>query len=236
MINCLAVDDEPYALKQIVSYIKKTPFLELAGQASNAFEAMDFLSKEKADLVFIDINMPEMSGMEFVKTLPSGTNIIFTTAYSEFAAESYQVNTIDYLLKPISYEDFLKAANKARERISIQQSQKSESTVSDHFFVKSEGSLVKIILHDIIYIESMSEYVMIHLKGNKQITSLMSLKNLEKSLPGDQFMRVHRSFIVNLNSIISIERSRIKLNDNSNISIGDQYKDELKKFIEKSFL
>ncbi|MBN2857645.1 MAG: response regulator transcription factor [Candidatus Delongbacteria bacterium] len=236
-MKCLAIDDEPLALKQISAYIEKTPFLELKGQCTNSFEAMNFLSENETDLIFIDINMPEMSGIELVKTLPPGTNVIFTTAYSQYAVESYKVNAIDYLLKPISYEDFLRAANKANKLITENRSKAEQNTETpEHFFVKSEGNLIKIILQDIVYIESMSEYVMIHMKGHKQIMSLMSLKKLESSLPKDKFMRVHRSFIVNLNSITAFERSRIKLDDNSIVSIGDQYKDEVKKFIDKYFL
>ncbi len=230
MIKCLAVDDEPLALKLIVSYIEKTPFLKLSGQASNAFEAMEHLTNYKTDLIFIDINMPEMSGMEFVKTLPAGTNIIFTTAYSEFGAESYQVNTIDYLLKPISYDDFLKAANKAKERISAKP-EKQESETSDHFFVKSEGRFVKVFFSDIQYIESLSEYVEFHLAGNRDIKSLMRLKDLISVLPEKKFMRVHRSFIVNLDSIDAVERQRIIIGKNR-IPVSDQYKDDFNKFLE----
>jgi len=230
MIKCLAVDDEPYALKQIASYIEKTPFLELSGECRNAFEAMDFLSKEKVDLIFMDINMPEMSGMELVKTLPEGSNIIFTTAYSEYAAESYKVNTIDYLLKPITYENFLKSVNKAKKR--IEGSEKPTDDVQDHFFVRSEGKFVKIFYKDILYIESKNEYVVFYLKDKKEVSALMSLKSLISSLPKEYFMRVHRSYIVNLTKINLVERNRIIIDNNTRIPVGDQYKDDFKKFLD----
>ncbi len=182
-LRCLAIDDEPYALKQINDYILKTSFLELSHSCYNVFEAMEYLSKSEVDLIFIDINMPEMSGIDFVKTLPPGHNIIFTTAYSEYAVESYKVEALDYLLKPITYEDFLRSANKANKLISQKQpasSKQSDST--DHFFVKSEGKHVKINIDSIEYIESLNEYVRIHLTDEKPVITLMSLKNLEKTL------------------------------------------------------
>ncbi len=231
MIRCLAVDDEPYALKQLISYIERTPFLELTGEASNAFEAMEQLSENTADLIFIDINMPEMSGMEFVKTLPAGTNIIFTTAYSEYAAESYNVNAIDYLLKPISYEDFLKAANKANEKISSTRTNMQEDEKEGHFFVRAAGKFVKIFFSDIRFIESLSEYVVFHIKDTKSVKSLMSLKSLLSVLPQKNFMRVHRSYIVNLDKIEAVERNRIII-DNQRIPVGDQYKDAFSKFLD----
>ncbi|MDA3837724.1 MAG: LytTR family DNA-binding domain-containing protein [Candidatus Delongbacteria bacterium] len=230
MIKCIAVDDEPLALKQLASYIERTPFLELVNECSNAFEAMDVIAKQHIDLIFIDINMPEMSGMELARTLPDTKNIVFTTAYSEYAVESYKVNAIDYLLKPISYEDFLKSANKANDVISIN-SKGPDNNMNDHIYVKSEGNLVKIIFKDILYIESMSEYVVFHLNKKDNIMSLMSLKSLDITLP-DKFIRVHRSFIVNMEHIQRIERGRIFLDNNKPIKVGDQYKDKFKSILD----
>lgn len=221
-IKCLAIDDEPYALKQIADYIEKTPFLELAGRCSNAFEAMEVMTSGAVDLIFVDINMPGMSGMDFVKTLPPGTNIIFSTAYSQYAVESYKVDAIDYLLKPISYEDFLHAANKALKHISQAQNKQNESLTKDYFFVSSEGKIEKITLQDIDYIESMSEYVKIFLSNKKYIITLLRLKNLEDFLPKDRFMRVHRSYIVNMKNITTIERNRIVFYGTAYIPVSEQ--------------
>jgi len=233
-IKCLAIDDEPYALMQIVDYIMKTPFLELVGKCSNAFEAMEIMASKTIDLIFIDINMPEMSGMDFVKSLPTETNFIFTTAYSQYAVESYKVDAIDYLLKPITYDDFLRSANKAQKLLT--QNQPTEKIINEHFFVNSDGKTIRINIKDIDFIESMSEYVKIYLNNGKPIVTLMRLKNLEDSLPHEWFMRVHRSYIVNIKNITTIERNRIVFYGNTYIPISDQYKADFKKFIDTNFL
>ena len=235
-IKTLAIDDEPYALKQMADYILKTPFLELSGACSNAFEAMDFMASHAVDLIFIDINMPEMSGMDFAKTLPSDTNIIFTTAYSQYAVESYKVDAIDYLLKPISYEDFLRSATKAQKYILQNQDKQIEKAGKDHFFVNSDGKTLKINLNEIDYIESMSEYVKIFLNNKTQVVTLLRLKNLEAFLPQKSFMRVHRSYIVNLHNITTIERNRIVFYGNIYIPVSEQYKTDFKKYIDEHFL
>jgi DNA-binding LytR/AlgR family response regulator len=235
-IKCLAIDDEPYALKQIADYIGKTPFLELSGKCSNAFEAMEMMAATEVDLLFVDINMPQMSGMEFVKTLPPGKGVIFTTAYGQFAAESYKVDAIDYLLKPIGYDDFLRAANKAQKLFAQSTAMQGEQAVKDHFFVNADGKIVRVNFSEIDFIESMSEYVKIFLSDKKQIVTLMRLKNLEDSLPAAQFMRVHRSYIVNLRNVTTIERNRIVFYSNVYIPVSEQYKAEFKKFIDDSFL
>jgi two-component system, LytTR family, response regulator LytT len=234
-IKCLAIDDEPFALKQIADYIRKTPFLELAGECYNAFEAMETMASKEIDLIFIDINMPEMSGMEFAKSLPPGTHIIFTTAYSQYAVESYKVDAIDYLLKPISYDDFLKAANKAQKVISQNQEKEKEKAGPEHVFVNADGKIIRIDLEDVDFIESISEYVKFYLSGRKPVMTLMRLKNLEKQLPS-WYMRVHRSYIVNLRKITTIERNRIVFYGTTYIPVSEQYKDEFKKFINSNFL
>jgi DNA-binding LytR/AlgR family response regulator len=235
-INCLAIDDEPYALKQIADYILKTPFLELAGTCSNAFEAMEMMASHDIDLIFIDINMPQISGMDFAKTLPPGANLIFTTAYSQYAVESYKVDAIDYLLKPITYDDFLRAANKAQKIILQKLNDQGEKVTKDHFFVNSEGKIIKINLQEIDFIESMSEYVKIYLNNKTHVVTLMRLKNLEDFLPRDWFMRVHRSYIVNTRNITTIERNRIIFYGNIYIPVSEQYKADFKKFIDRNFL
>jgi len=234
-IKCLAIDDEPFALEQIVGYINKTPFLELADKCYNAFEAMEILANQHIDLIFIDINMPEMSGMDFIKSLETQPIVIFTTAYSEYAIESYKVDALDYLLKPITYSDFLRASNKA-QKFYIQTNSKEHSEPENYIFIKSENKLLKINFDDVEYIESMSEYVRIHLINEKPIMCLMSLKNLEQSLPEDIFMRVHRSYIVNLQKVTTIERNRIIYKNNVSIPVSEQYKQNFKNYLKKYFL
>ena len=235
-IKCLAIDDEPYALQQISRYISDTPFLELAGKCSSAVKAMDVMTNIAIDLFFIDINLPEMSGMDFAKSLPSGSAIVFTTAYSQYAAESYKVNAIDYLLKPTSYDDFLRSANKALRHFSLTRTADVGSENKDHFFVNANGKIIRISFQDIDYIESMSEYVKICLKNKTQVVTLMRLKNLDEFLPGEQFMRVHRSFIVNTKNINTIERNRIVFYGDTFIPVSEAYKAEFKKFIDNNFL
>jgi DNA-binding LytR/AlgR family response regulator len=232
MIRCLAIDDEPLALRQIADYIRKTPFLELTGKFESALKALEFLEKNKVDLMFVDINMPDLSGMDFVKSLDNPPKIVFITAYSEYAIEGFRVNAIDYLLKPISYSDFLKSANKARNYFEKSGSQEEkEVNDSEYLFVKSDYKMVRISMSDIIYIEGMREYVRIHFSNSKSLMPLISLRALEEQLPADKFMRVHRSYIVNLRKIISFDHSRISFDSKLLVPVGDQYKDTFLKFL-----
>jgi len=236
-IKCLSIDDEPLALRQISSYIEKTPFLESVALCQSAFEAMDYLSSNEVDLMFVDINMPNFSGMDFVKSLIHRPQIIFTTAYSDYAIEGFRVDALDYILKPISYAVFLKAANKAK--IWFELNSKHDEiiqTTKDCIFVKSEYKLIRILFSEIKYIESSNEYIQIHLLNDEPITTLIRLKIIEEQLPKDKFMRVHRSFIVNLDRVKVIERNRIIFDHNVYIPIGDQYKDSFQAYVDKTFL
>jgi DNA-binding LytR/AlgR family response regulator len=237
-IKCIAIDDEPLALKQIVSYIQKTPFLELVAQCQSAFEAMDTLKANDVQLMFVDINMPDLSGMDFVKSLSKKPFIVFTTAYSEYAVEGFKVDAVDYLLKPISYSSFLKAANKVNSIVGFSSSIQPETirATANHLFVKSEYKLIRIELSDIKYIESMHEYVRIHLVNDKPVMTLLSMKVIEEQLPANRFMRVHRSYIVNLERIKTIERFRIIFDTNVFIPVSDQYKAQFQKYIDKFFI
>jgi two-component system, LytTR family, response regulator LytT len=235
-IKCIAIDDEPLALKQIFSYIEKTPFLQSVALCQSAQEAMEVLKVQEIDLMFVDINMPDVSGMDFVKSLPDRPQVIFTTAYSEYAVEGFKVDALDYILKPISYEEFFKSANKAKNWFELNQKQEEIEMSVDCLFVKSDYKLVKIMLADIKYIESANEYVMIHLTNEKPVMTLIRLKNVEEQLPRNQFMRVHRSFIVNLNRVTVVERNRIIFDNKTHIPIGEQYKDAFQAYIDKSFL
>jgi two-component system, LytTR family, response regulator LytT len=226
MIRCIAIDDEPLALKQIAAYINKTPFLELTGVCESAVKAMEILSNTPVDLMYVDINMPDLSGMDFVKSLENPPMVVFVTAYSEYALEGFSVNATDYLLKPIGYSDFLKSANKARKRFqSIIPDIKKDDNDKDYLFVKSGYKIVRICLEDILFIEGKREYVRIHLTNGKSIMPLISLHILEEQLPSDKFMRVHRSYIVNLVKIATIDRSRIIFEGKANIPVSEQYKE-----------
>jgi len=236
-IKCLAIDDEPLALKQIGAYIEKTPFLESVGLCQSAFEALTYLANNEVELMFVDINMPDLNGMDFVKSLIQKPQIIFTTAYTEYAMEGFQVDALDYILKPISYAGFLKAANKAKAWTEMNHKQsETVQTTPDCIFVKSEYKLIRVLLSEIEYIESSNEYIQIHLIQDEPITTLIRLKVIEEQLPKEKFMRVHRSFIVNLDKVKVIERNRIVFDHNIYIPIGDQYKDSFQSFINKTFL
>jgi two-component system LytT family response regulator len=237
MIKCIAIDDEPLALKQISSYIDKTPFLEAVALCHSAFEAMEYLSNNEIDLMFVDINMPGLNGLDFVKSLTQKPQIIFTTAYSEYAIEGFQVDALDYILKPISYNVFLKSANKAKTWFDLNHKQsESVQTTQDSLFVKSEYKMVRIFLSEIKYIESSNEYIQIHLVNDEPVTTLIRLKVMEDQLPKNRFMRVHRSFIVNLDRIKVIERNRIVFDKNVYIPVGEQYKESFQAFVDKTFL
>jgi two-component system, LytTR family, response regulator LytT len=232
MIRCIAIDDEPLALRQLAAYIEKTPFLELAGLCESAMKAMEVLSSTKVDLMYVDINMPDLSGMDFVKTLENPPMVVFITAYSEYALEGFNVNAIDYLLKPIGYSDFLKSANKARKSFkTVIQETKTEDSDKEYLFVKSGYKIVRISINDIVFIEGKREYVSIHLTNGKSLMPLISLRGLEEQLPSDKFMRVHRSYIVNLTKIVTIDHSRIIFEGKADIPVSEQYKDLFLKYI-----
>lgn len=237
MINCIAIDDEPLALKQIASYINKTPFLELTGQFDNAIEALGFLQNIQVDLMFVDINMPDMSGMDFVKSLENAPKVIFTTAYSEYAVEGFKVDAMDYLLKPLDYATFLKSANKAQTYFDgankINDNLKANK---NHLFIKSEYKIIRIELNTILYVEGMREYVRIHIENQNPVMTLMSMKKMEEYLPTEKFMRVHRSFIVNLDKVTTIERNRIVFDGKTYIPVSEQYKTAFQDFLNKNFL
>jgi len=237
MIRCIAIDDEPLALSQIASYIRKTPFLELAGLCESAADAIVLLENTLVDLMFVDINMPDLTGMEFVKTLQNPPKIVFVTAYGEYALEGFRVDAIDYLLKPIGYSDFLKSANKVKSWFESHPREPSDIRSNQQFlFIRSEYKILRINFDEIRYIEAMSEYIRIHLAGSKPVMTQLSMKSIEEQLPGDRFMRVHRSFIVNLTKIQVIERNRIVFDGNIYIPVSEQYKERFQNYIDKNFL
>ena len=236
-LRTIAIDDEPLALRLVSDYIGKTPFLELVGTFDNPLDAIDFLSTESADLIFVDIQMPDLTGIEFARSLEKAPKIIFTTAYEKYALEGFKLNAIDYLLKPFSYEEFLKAAQKARKQSELESSVLPSIEANSQFlFLKSEYKIRRINFNDILYIEGLKDYIKVYTTGeDKPVLSLNSIKSLEQKLPEDQFMRVHRSFIVNLNKIDTIERSRI-IFGKTYIPVSDQYKDKFQEYLDKNFL
>jgi len=236
MIATIAVDDEPLALQLITGYIKKTPFLDLCREFDNPVDAMEYMDEEPVDLVFLDIQMPDLSGTEFARML-NGPKIIFTTAYEKFALEGYKLSAVDYLLKPFSYEDFLRAAQKAKHLIDLErQGAPSIEANKDFLFLKSEYKIRRVNFSEILYVEGLKDYVKVYLeKEPRPILSLSSMKNIESKLPADRFMRVHRSFIVNVEHVNTIERSRI-IFGNVRIPIGEQYKQKFQDFLDKNFL
>ena len=229
-INCAIIDDEPLAAEMLASYAAKTPFLNLVGVYNSAVEAIRTLRSEPVDLLFLDIQMPELSGLEFATILPPETFIIFTTAFDRYAIDSYKVNTVDYLLKPIAYENFLKAADKALRR--IVDSRKQATYAADRFiYVKSDYKLVRIDLDDIMYIEGVKDYVRIVLSNSSQpVMCLMNMRTLEEYLPTPEFLRVHRSYIVHMSKVQSIDRFRFVFGD-TYIPISESYKDVVNDYL-----
>ena len=237
-ISCVIVDDEPMALNLVESYVEKTPFLELKQKCSSAIEAMEFIKKEPVDLLFLDIQMPDLTGIEFSKMLPKETRLVFTTAFDQYALEGFKVEALDYLLKPFDYAEFLAAANKANHYFSLLKGkpQNEVSEAKEFLFVKSEYKQLRIKLSDVLYFEGLKDYIKIWLKDNpKPVLTLMSLKSLQEELPETQFLRVHRSFIVSLKSIEVIERSQIIIN-NQRITVSEQYKPAFLEFVNNNSL
>ncbi len=236
-LRTIAIDDEPLALKLVSDYIRKTPFLELAGLFDNPLDAIEFLADETVDLIILDIQMPDLNGIEFSRTLQFPPKLIFTTAYEKYALESYKLNAVDYLLKPFNYEEFLTAVQKAKKLFDMEQAALPSLDANNQFlFLKSEYKIRRINFDEILYIEGLKDYVKVFLDHDeKPILSLNSVKSLEEKLPSDRFMRVHRSFIVNLEKIETIERSRIVFGK-VYIPISEQYKARFQEFINQNFL
>ena len=238
-IRCLAIDDEPLALQQLAAYIERTPFLQLVKSCHSALDAMEVMAQnDPIDAIFIDINMPDMSGLDFVKSLPAPPLVVFTTAYEEYAIDSYKVGAVDYLLKPFGFDDFTRAAHKVQERFtSLRTAQISCVDNDDSMFLKTEYKIVRINVRDISHVEAMSEYLRIYLAGErKPIIVLLSMKRMEERLSNVGFMRVHRSYIINLKKILEVSKSRIIIEGNIEIPIGDSYREDFNNYINSKFL
>jgi len=243
ILNCIAVDDEPLALGLVCSFIEQTPFLKLIGRYASAVEALTGLQEQSIDVIFLDIQMPDLNGIELARVLDSrGKNkprIIFTTAFNQFALQGYRVDALDYLLKPFNYEEFLHAATKALTYAELLQKSNSAPSAADeriednYLFLKIEYQLVRIALNEILYIEGLKDYVKVYVQNTeKPMLSLTSLKALEEKLPSKRFLRVHRSFIVSLDKINSITRNALQIGK-VNITVGDQYKEAFGQFLSK---
>jgi len=238
MINTIAIDDEPLAMQLVAGYIEKTPGLNLVGKFDNPLDAVDFMADATVDLIFVDIQMPDLTGIEFTRAIARGPKVIFTTAYEKYALEGFRLDVVDYLLKPFSYEEFFKAVQKAIRLIRLEQKAETHQVEANNefLFLKSEYKIRRINFNDILYIEGLKDYVKVYTKNDpKPVLSLTSLKILENKLPDSTFMRVHRSFIVNLEKIETIERSRIVFGK-VYIPVSDQYKEKFQEFVNKNFL
>lgn len=236
-LRCAIIDDEPLALGLLESYVKKTPALTLCGSYSSAVLAMKYLPEHPADLLFLDIQMPELNGLEFSRMVTENTRIVFTTAFNQYAIDGYRVNALDYLLKPISYTDFMEAVNKAIHWFELQQKAESHSSpqpaenIGKYIYVKSDYKLIQIELDKILYIEGLKDYIKIHLEGiEKPILSLISMRSMEEKLPAERFIRIHRSFIVQKQKIKIIDKGRIVFGKDY-IPVSDSYKQELQNYV-----
>lgn len=238
MIRCLAIDDEPLALKQLAGYINKIPFFELVGECQSAMKAKEILENDVIDAIFIDINMPDLNGMDFVHSLSAPPLVVFTTAYTEYAVEGYKVDAVDYLLKPIGMEDFKRAAYKVKKQYDlINTVSQSGVDEDDALFLKTEYKVVRIEIKDIRYVEGMSEYLRIYMEGQaKPVIVLLSMKKMEERLPSSSFMRIHRSYIINLKKIREVNKNRVIMDTDTYLPIGDIYKESFNNYLNTKFL
>ena len=230
-MNCIIVDDEPLAQNLLEGFVNKVPFLKLKAKCKSAFEAVEALQNHEIELIFLDIHMPDISGIEFIKSNENLPLIIFTTAYSHYALEGFEHNAVDYLLKPISFERFTKAVNRAFDlhKLKSKTVSESDSDSKDYMFVKADYKLVKIKFDDILYIEGLKDYVKI-VTAEKTILTLNRMKNMKEKLPAGKFIRIHRSFIISTDKINSVNKSAVQIGK-KNIPVSDFYREELFKFI-----
>ena len=233
MLRCLAIDDEPLALELLEDNINQVPYLELAGKCNNALEALKFLQHQSVDLIFLDIQMPGLTGLQFIQSLPQRPLIILITAYEKFALEGFNLDVIDYLVKPVAFDRFLRACNKALELHNLK-SKKPIGEPADYFFVNVEYSLVKVEFADIRWIEGLKDYIKIFLRStSKPVVTRMSIKSLEEQLPTSKFIRVHKSYIVSIAAITSVRKNSVFIGTEE-IPVGDNYKDALNVLINKA--
>lgn len=255
MIKTLVIDDEPLALQQLAAYVRKIPFLDLVAECQSAIEARDIINNERIDAIFVDINMPDMNGMDFVRSLAAPPLVVFTTAYSEYAVDGFKVDAVDYLLKPFGLDDFKRAAMRVKHRFELENPTAAEPTDNnaavnaapsvsdaspaasdaiptddDSIFLKTEHRVVRVNIADIRYIEGMSEYLKVHIEGQRPIVMLFSMKKMEERLPS-HFLRIHRSYIVNMRHVQEVTKNRIVMDKDTYLPIGDMYKEPLSAYL-----
>jgi len=244
MIKCIAIDDEPLALKKLVTYINKIPYLELVAQCRSAIEAQQVIDNNEVEAIFLDINMPDLNGLDFAKSMQDhskGPIMVFTTAYSEYAIEGYKANAVGYLLKPYSFDEFETAAQKVKDIMEIRHQAMTEVTTEPHedgiIYVKSDYKIVRIAISSIRYIEAMSEYLRISCDDKeKPVIVLLSMKKIEEHLPTSTFMRIHRSYIINLNKIREVKKNHVVIEGGTSMPIGDNYKDTFMNYLNSKIL
>lgn len=245
MIRCIAIDDEPLALRQIKSYIDRSEGLQLVGLCSRAAEAQAMLAQHDVDVMFVDINMPDMNGLDLVRGLENPPMIIFTTAYAEFAVEGFRLDAVDYLLKPFSYEDFFRAVGKAQSLFELWRMRDAHNSPEaelsddvagadkcDYISIKADYKVRMVRYADIIYVESVGEYVRLHLNDGSSVVTLFRLKNMESALPSTTFMRVHRSYIINLGRVSGYSRGKIFLNNGDDVPLSINYREAFRAYLE----
>ncbi len=243
MIKCIAIDDEPLALKKLVTYIKKIPYLDLVAECRSAIEAQQVIDQQQVDAIFLDINMPDLNGLDFAKSMQDhskGPIMVFTTAYSEYAIEGYKANAVGYLLKPYSFDEFETAAQKVKDIMEIRHQSSAEVSADPNdnvIYVKSDYRIVRIDIGSIRYIEAMSEYLRISCDDKeKPVIVLLSMKKIEEHLPTNTFMRIHRSYIINLNKIREVKKNHVILEGDASLPIGDNYKDTFMNYLNSKIL
>ena len=227
MLNCIAIDDEPLALELLEDNISTVPFLKLVAACNNPIEAMKVLQDNPIDLIFLDIQMPGLTGLQFIKTIPVKPMFILITAYEKYALEGYELDVVDYLVKPVSLERFIKACNKAWELHQLKIKNQSGAETPSYFFINADYSLVKVVFSDIMWVEGLKDYLKIHLRStSKPLVARMTMKAIEEQLPSAMFVRVQKSFIVSKNYITSVRKNSVFIND-IEIPVGDNYKDAI---------
>lgn len=236
-IRCIVVDDEPLAVEMLAAFIRKTPSLELTATFTDPVLALASIGEEKPDLVFLDIQMPDLNGLELSRLLPQDTRVIFTTAFRQYAFESYEVEALDYLLKPIRYQKFIESVSKAERWMEIRQASVRPERNRRFAFIKTDGEYRNIDFDQILYIEGMKDYVLIHLESETEpIVTHMTMKAIEEKLPSDMFMRVHRSYIVALDKITAIDSCEDILIDRISVPVSDSYRKDIERYVKENLL
>lgn len=235
IINCIVIDDEPLARKGLKEYIADVDFLDLAAEFDNPLQATEFISNGQTQLLFLDIQMPKITGLDFFRSLQHPPPVIFTTAYPQYALEGFEVNALDYLVKPVSFDRFLKAVLKAKEYYEVRDKNVADAAASEYFFIKADNKLVRILFDEVLFVEALQNYVTIHTTGKKYMTYL-TFKSVEDYLPGDKFIKVHKSYIISASKVDSIEGNEIKIAQH-HIPISRNQKDEvMEKLLRNRFL